>query len=153
MYVFKQVLDEQQALDLTQEIFIRMLQSLHQHDGTRASFRTWLYRIATNHCIDYFRSKQYRTSRQMDLVEDVELRGKNDVELALEYKEDYEAIQGILATKAKEEQQIVRLKLFQEYTFREIAELIQIPEATVKTKYYRAIRQVRKEMESYYNAN
>lgn len=89
----------------------------------------------------------------MDLVEDVELRGKNDVELALEYKEDYEAIQGILATKAKEEQQIVRLKLFQEYTFREIAELIQIPEATVKTKYYRAIRQVRKEMESYYNAN
>ena len=89
----------------------------------------------------------------MDLVEDVELRGKNDVELALEYKEDYEAIQRVLAKYDKEEQQIVRLKLFLEYTFREIAEVLHIPEATVKTKYYRAIRQVRKEMESYYNAN
>lgn len=151
VYVYKQMLDEQLSLDLTQEIFIRMLQSIHQHDGSRASFRTWLYRIATNHCIDYFRSKQYKTGLQMDLVEDFDLQGESEVELTLQYKEDYEEVQRLLGKFKEEEQQVVRLKIFLEYSFREISELLHIPESTVKTKYYRVIKQLRKEMERYLN--
>lgn len=148
-FVYKQLLDEHLSLDLTQEIFIRMLQSIHHYDATKSSFRTWLYRIATNHCIDYFRSKQYQTSSQMDLVESIELEGENEVELTLEYKEEYEAVQRALAKQSKEVQQIVRLKIFLEYSFREIADVLDISESTVKTKYYKAIKQLRKEMEAY----
>lgn len=151
VYVYKQMLDEHLSLDLTQEIFIRMLQSIHHYDAAKSSFRTWLYRIATNHCIDYFRSKQYQTSSQMDLVESIELEGENEVELTLEYKEDYKAVQLVLAKQSEEVQQIVRLKIFMEYSFREIAEVLYIPESTVKTKYYKAIKQLRKGMEAYRN--
>lgn len=151
VYVYKQVLDEELSLDLTQEIFIRMLKSIRHYDGTKSSFRTWLYKIATNHCIDYFRSKQYRITNLIDLMDEMELEGENVVELSLEYREDYEEVQLVLAQLSDEVQKIVRMKIFLEYSFREIAEIIEIPESTVKTKYYKAIQQLRKGIEAYQN--
>ena len=62
MYAFhyKQTLDPDLSLDVTQELFITVLQSIHAYDPKKASFRTWLYRIASNRIVDYFRSKHYR---------------------------------------------------------------------------------------------
>ena len=151
VYVYKQMLDEELSLDLTQEIFIRMLKSIHNFEGTRSSFRTWLYRIATNHCIDYFRSKHYKSTSRINLIPEIELVSENNVELSLEYKEDYEEIQLLLAQLSEEVQKIVRQKIFLDYSFREIAEILDIPESTVKTKYYRAIKQMRIRMEAYRN--
>ena len=53
IFVFRQINDAEKALDLTQDIFISMLQSIPAYKKQMASFRTWLYRIATNKVIDY----------------------------------------------------------------------------------------------------
>lgn len=53
IFVFRQINDTEKALDLTQDIFISLLQSIAAHRKQMASFRTWLYRIATNKVIDY----------------------------------------------------------------------------------------------------
>jgi len=50
--------DSQDAEDLVQDVFIRVIKSAHSFDPTRASFRTWLYRIARNRCIDIKRKKR-----------------------------------------------------------------------------------------------
>lgn len=53
IFVLRQIDDEDAALDLTQDIFIAVLQSISAYKREVASFRTWLYRIATNKIIDY----------------------------------------------------------------------------------------------------
>nr|WP_307905889.1 RNA polymerase sigma factor [Clostridium botulinum] len=59
-YVYKQTMDKEMSMDLTQEIFINMLKSINTYDDKKASFRTWLYKISTYKIIDYYRSKHYK---------------------------------------------------------------------------------------------
>ena len=59
-FIYKQTLDAELSLDLTQEIFISALQSITNYDSKKASFRTWLYKLASNRLVDYYRSKSYR---------------------------------------------------------------------------------------------
>jgi len=145
-FVFKQTLDEQLSLDLTQEIFISVLKSIANYNENKASFRTWLYRLATNRLVDYYRSKTYKQSRLIEPIDDYDYHDVYDLTVSLEYKEDFETATSIINQLDAVSQQIIRLKLFGEYTFKEIAEMENMPESTVKTKYYAAIKQIRKEM-------
>lgn len=52
IYVYRQTGNKEDSLDLTQEIFIAVLRSISNYQSDKASFRTWLYRIATNKIID-----------------------------------------------------------------------------------------------------
>jgi RNA polymerase sigma-70 factor (ECF subfamily) len=57
----KQVSHPENAKDLTQEVFISMLRTIAGYGPKRgAGFRTWLYKIATNKVVDYFRSRSYK---------------------------------------------------------------------------------------------
>ena len=53
IFVLRQINDAETALDLTQDIFIAVLQSISAYKKEMAGFRTWVYRIATNKVIDY----------------------------------------------------------------------------------------------------
>ncbi|BBI31264.1 RNA polymerase sigma factor [Cohnella abietis] len=146
-YVYKQTMNKEIAMDLTQEIFINMLQSLPHFDGKRASFRTWLYKIATNRIIDYYRSKAYKISRASVTLED-ELIGTVDFTLMVENKQQVEDIVAVVNQMDVSAQQIFRLKFFAEYTFVEISALLQFSESTVKTKYYSMIKKIKKSLEA-----
>lgn len=143
-YVYKQTLDQEQSLDLTQEIFINMLQGLHQFEGNRASFRTWLYKIATYKMVDYFRSRHYKFRKLSDDLDDKEIGDEYDFTNMLLQKEKLESVMKVVNGLEASHQQVLRLKLFGDYTFQEIAASLQIPESTVKTKYYRSLKLVRK---------
>ena len=58
-YTFRQTSQRESALDLTQEIFVSALGSIDRYSSEKGSFRTWLYRIATNKIIDACRRKQF----------------------------------------------------------------------------------------------
>lgn len=145
-FVYKQTLNSDLSLDLTQEIFISVLKSIGSFDEKKASFRTWLYRIASNRIVDYFRSKSYKNRRFIEPLEDHDVEDTDDLTVAFEYKEDVEKVTSIINQLEIGVQQIVRLKLFGEYTFQEIADLVEVPQATVKTRYYTALRLIKKEM-------
>lgn len=147
-FVYKQVLEEQEALDLTQEICIRMLQSIGTYEAKKASFRTWLYRIATNHCTDYFRSKRYKTEQKTEYIEEQDFESEENLLDGITEREQMTELQALLAQWDEERQLIVRYKLFLGQSFREIADTLYVPESTVKTKYYKAIRTIRKQMEA-----
>ncbi len=59
-YVYRQTLDKEMSLDMTQDIFVSLLQTIHNYDADKASFKTWLYKIATHRIVDYYRSKSYK---------------------------------------------------------------------------------------------
>lgn len=74
IFVFRQINDTEKALDLTQDIFIFMLQSIAAYRKQLAGFRTWLYRIAINKVIDY-RKKYAPIAVDID---EIEVIGRDD---------------------------------------------------------------------------
>ena len=133
--------------DLTQEIFISMLKSLGGFDDEKASFRTWLYKIASNKIIDNYRSTYYKYVTVVDEFEEGLVGYKNDLEESFQLKEDAKEILEIINTLNTSIQQILRLKIFGGMTFLEIASLIDMSESTVKTKYYSSIKKIKKILE------
>lgn len=146
-YVFRQTSNEELSKDLTQEIFISMLKSLGSFDDEKASFRTWLYKIASNKIIDNYRSTYYKYVTVVDEFEEGLVGYENDLEESFQLKEDAKEILEIINTLNTSIQQILRLKIFGGMTFLEIASLIDMSESTVKTKYYSSIKKIKKILE------
>ncbi|MGO4695886.1 RNA polymerase sigma factor [Paenibacillus sp. 2TAB26] len=144
-YAYRQTTNKQLSMDLTQDIFIHMLQSIGKFDGTRGSFRTWLYKLATNRIVDYYRSKYYSYARHTAPIEE-EMPDDGDFTLEIEKREQIETIMLQVNQMDAASQHIFRLKFFAEYTFSDIAPLLNIPESTAKTKYYAMIRRLKKKL-------
>lgn len=144
-YIYMQLSDKDLAMDITQEVFMNMLESLHRFDESKALFRTWLYKIATNKIIDYYRSKQYKYRNLFENVDNVELKENDNFIVKLENKEDVEKIQNIVNSLDTQNQEIFRLKIFSEMKFDEISDILNIPVSTIKSKYYRLINKVKNE--------
>ncbi len=145
-FLYRQCGETERAMDLTQEVFLSVLRALPGFDVKKASFRTWLYRIATNKLIDCYRSR----GREQRFWESgaAELSAQAEAALAQAFERRELARQALeaLAALPFEAQQILRLKLFAEHHFVEIAALLELPEGTVKSRYYAALRALRKEL-------
>ncbi len=124
-----------------------MLKSLGSFDDEKASFRTWLYKIASNKIIDNYRSTYYKYVTVVDEFEEGLVGYENDLEESFQLKEDAKEILEIINTLNTSIQQILRLKIFGGMTFLEIASLIDMSESTVKTKYYSSIKKIKKILE------
>lgn len=130
-YVYKQTSDKQTAMNITQNIFIAVLQSIGNFNGQKASFRTWLYRIATNKTIDHFRS-QARERKYVLGMEDFDIPDESEFTRQIEIKALWRRVQRYISSLEMSLQQIFRLKLFGEYTFAQIVSItasIGLPES------------------------
>ena len=148
-FMRKQISDGDAALDLTQEIFISVLRSINRYNPKKgAGFRTWLYKIATDKTVDYFRS---RSPRRVEIlpIDDVEPIAAPDFTLRFEERDFSERVCEFLGTLPPDTQKLFRLHIFGEYTFAEIACQMDMPESSVKSKYYRLINLLRKEFADY----
>lgn len=150
-FVARQMNDKDTAYDLTQEIFISMLHSIGSYQEKLASFRTWLYRIAANKIIDYRRKNILKMIplEEEEIIGELET-GQVDYIEYLAQKQLLSQIECYVSAFRTDVQQIFRLHLYGEQTFEEIAILIGIPESSVKSKYYRLLKQIRKEFNNEY---
>ena len=142
IYACRQLGDKQLAMDITQEIFITAWQAISGYNEDKAGFRTWLYRIATNKIIDYRRKNRPETI-PLDEIADTALDSAFDQTLFVREIEAY------ISTLPPDTSRILRLHIYGGYSFPEIAEMLKQPEAKIKSQYYRAIKQVRKEFADY----
>jgi len=142
-YVYNRLSDKEVAMDITQEIFVSMLQSIDKFDERKASFRTWLYSIASRRLADYYRSSAYKNSRLEPL--DFTLLDREKVEPSREAAVEISEINVFVDKLDRDRREIFKLKVFEDYTFSKIAEILNIPESTVKTNFYATQRLIRKE--------
>lgn len=144
-YVYRHILSVEDSLDLTQEIFINVLKGLPAFDKRISSFRTWLYRVGANKMTDWYRCRHFTSELSDDLPED------SRFEEVIENRAFTQKILGFIKEYDSVSYSIMELKFFSDLTFKEIGEMMQMPENTVKTKYYNAIKKIRKEFADHEN--
>ena len=139
------------ALDLAQEIFMAALRAIRLYDPQQATFRTWLYSIATNKLTDTFRSRAKKREWILESNEQDSIADPRDFFRQMESRELLAKLQTRVNEMDLDSQRIFRLKCFGEQTFAQIAVLLDMSEATVKSRYYRLLKVLRKEFEDEYD--
>ncbi len=145
VYVYRQVGNKEDAMDLTQEGFIAALQSLHTYDAKKSGFRTWLYHVVSYKVIDARR----KVRLDMLPIEEVEVSDMTDFTENITNQALLHKIEEYLSAFEPDVQEIFRLHLYGEQSFPEIAAATGQPEAKIKAQYYRLLQKVRKEFSNY----
>jgi len=132
---------ESEAQDLTQEVFLRIFRTLKTFRSGEGSFVVWLARLTRNLLIDHYRRS--RLERATDSIEDQlpmleernALGARTDGMLA--GREASEILQSALGRLSPELRETVILRDLEELEYREIAEVLKVPEGTVKSRLNR----------------
>ena len=140
-FAHRQLGNKEDAMDLTQNIFLAAFRALPGYDRKKASFRTWLYRIAANKAIDLCRRVQ---PVQLPL-EDLDLPAAEDYAARIQDQALLEEIERYVSGLAPGLQMVFRLRLYGERTFPEIAAALGQTESAVKSQFHRLLQQIRKE--------
>lgn len=144
-FTYRQTGNREDAMDLTQSIFLAVLRAIRTYDGRRAAFRTWLYRIAVNKTIDVRR----RIRPGPVPLEDAEVPDPEDFAARVRDRALLEEIEAYVSALSPQVQAIFRLRVYGERSFPEIAAALGEKEAAVKTRYYRLMGRLRKEFDPY----
>ena len=135
-YIYHQVGEVETARDLTAELFQQLLQALHQSNGPTQNLRAWLYRVAHNLVVDYFRRQQHR--RHLPLKEELISQADSPVELA-EKNIAADQIRAALAYLTPDQRQVIILKFLEEFSNEETASILEKPVGAVKSLQHRAL--------------
>lgn len=142
---------EEDARDVAQETFLRAFRALKGFKG-QAKFSSWLYRITLNLCRDWMR-RQKRTpvAPTPEGIDLVELAGEATPSESLEdlvaRRQLGRAVSKAMASLPEEQRTAIILKEYHGLTFQEIADLLDCPLSTVKTRLYQGLSVVRKQLQ------
>ena len=153
---YKFFLDHDLAMEITQKTFISMCKNLQGLQDT-ARFKSWLYKIAVNYCREEARKTKSGRSLSFDVVwnRDAEdsprwegsAQRHDNPERQLEQVELSDILQDALLQLNDEQREVVIMKEYEGLKFREIAEVLNISENTVKSRMYYGLDGLRKILE------
>lgn len=151
--LLKMVNNRSDAEDLTLEAFGKAFKNLHQYSPTYA-FSTWLFKIASNNCIDFLRKKKgifvsIESSDQNENGEQVKLPSKepNPEEKLIRIQKAI-LLRKVVRRLRPRYQTLVELRYFREFSYEEIAKELNLPLGTVKAQLFRAREMLFKMIES-----
>jgi len=146
-----------QAEDLTQEVFVRVFKSAKRYEP-KAKFKTWLFRIVVNLCLNYRRDRARKCTQPFDaplsgrdgeVVRDV--RGPNgDIpEVALEKMELKRMVREAIDDLPENQRLAIILQRFEEMPYREISEALDISLSAVESLLFRARQNLKRKLAPY----
>lgn len=139
-FVFNKVGEEEQAADITQQVFLKAMLHLGRYKITSVPFEAWLYRIAVNETISFFRKS--KRARQVLLDERAVEKLNDDLD-----EPDLELLSAQLRTAIEqlslEEVQLLELRYYEERAFREIGHILNISENNARVKLFRITKKLR----------
>ncbi len=141
--LLKMVNNASDAEDLTIEAFGKAFKNLNQYAPNYA-FSTWLFKIATNNCIDFIRKKK-ANHVSLDQNDDDHEKASYDVQSPLLDPEENlinqqkaKLLRGVVTKLKPRYRKLIELRYFQELSYEEIAEELELPIGTVKAQLFRA---------------
>ncbi len=145
-YIYHRVGQADLAEDLTGQVFMRMLEAVRSGKGWRTSFSGWLYRIAHNLVIDHYRRKHRATLVDIDDAEPVQAQAGDPVR-SVENQYERERLRTALSKLTEEQSQVISLRLLEDLSIAEVADIMEKTEGAVKALQYRAVLALRRVMQ------
>jgi len=141
--VLKMVNNKDDAMDLTVETFGKAFENLDRYKSDFA-FSTWLYRIATNNCIDFIRKKRLHLV-SLNTIDDegeerpMEIKSEmlNPEESSIK-KQQHEQLKMLVDRLPSRYKTLIMLRYYDELSYEEIAQQLDLPLGTVKAQLFRA---------------
>ena len=134
-HCFYIIRDEDGAEDVAQEAFIKAYTHLGRYDAGKASFKTWLYTIATRECLSYLRRQ-----KSMPLEDDIEVVG--DTAPTDQLAKDDELHQAVMRLQPKY-RTVISLYYWHNYPYEEIAKVMDVPVGSVRGWLHRAKKELK----------
>ena len=138
--------DEELAADATHDVFLRAYEARSRYEEGR-SVSTWLFTIAYNICRNHYRSNAYEA--QLLATLDAEPISEQQIEVQLDEATLDEALAQVLAELPAPLHQLFSLHYQEELTIPQVAEIVGIPEGTVKSRLHKTMNIIRKKLKKY----
>ena len=144
---------EEDARDATQETFLAAFRNLRGFRG-EAKVSSWLHRIAVNQCISRQRRAKVRSESALDDEQENEAASfatpvSESPARLVEGRQETLAVRRAINSLPLELRQVVVMKEFEELTFREIADALDLPLSTVKSRLYTALKQLQMRLQKF----
>jgi len=141
-FVYYKTMHKQTAEDLVSDVFMKALEKIDLFDEKKGTFNSWIYRIARNTVIDYYRTKKSELN-----IEDVwDLSSNENIDLDTDARMKIEKIQEHLSKLKSEQRDIIVMRLWQGMSHAEIAQVLGKSESSIKMMYSRVMSQMREEV-------
>lgn len=149
-FIFYMVKDRNLAEDLVQEVYIRVLKSYERFQG-KSSLKTWIYSIARNVTIDYFRKEKKRRLKAITSFgkkEELDVRDDRPIPEEIVIRNDIVGqLYKCLDYCTLDQRTVLIARFIQDLSINETAEVLGWSESKVKTTQHRALKVLRKNME------
>ncbi len=138
-FIFYRVSHKETAEDLTEEVFVKIFKNLRKLEQP-AAFEGWLFQIARNRVIDYYRSK-----RQIVPLEEIEntLEYETNIVDLVNLKTEQTLFIKLLKELTAEQQQVIKLKFLEDIDNAAIAEIMEKTEGAIRVIQHRAINKLK----------
>lgn len=123
------------AMEISQLAFLRAYKSFDTYDPQRKFF-TWYYKILRNLCLNFIRDNKNR--KEVSFVDSIEYEDESGVQLEIERNEEINKVRMALGQLNESDREIIMLKEFENYSYKEIAEMLDIPIGSVMSKLHYA---------------
>ena len=140
--------DEELAADATHDVFLRAYEARSRYQEGR-KVDTWLFTIAYNICKNHYRSNAYEAQLLASL--DAEPVSSQQIEVELDAAALDQALEQVLAELPAPLHQIFSLHYQEELTIPQVAEIVGVPEGTVKSRLHKTMNIIRKKLKNYAN--
>lgn len=157
-FILRYLGDKETAEDLLQEAFMRVIKGAEAYKR-QAKFTTWLYTIARNLCVDQTRRRKHRKHASLDAPLDASDESGTllDVLPSKEMASDrksvnkqlHETMQRAIASLSDEQREVFLMREFLDMPFKQIADVVGVPENTVKSRMRYALDKLRLELDEY----
>jgi len=140
-FVYYKTFHKETAEDLTSKTFMKALEHINKFDAKKGKFSSWLYQIARNNIIDHYRSKK----EEYNLAEFWGIASKDDTQKDLTKKETLAEVKEYLTKLTQEQKDIIVMRVWDDLSYQEIAQIIGKSEANCRMIFSRVIKQMRQD--------
>ena len=144
-FVFLKVGRKQDAEDITQQVFISAWQNMAAYEIKGFPLSSWLYRIAGNAVIDYYRTAKATIS--IEQVPEENLSENSDEETKIDTAINISTVRAALAKLEHDQQNVILMKFVEELSNKEIADALGKTEGAVRVIQHRALKQLKAKLD------